>query len=464
MGMLQLSRVAAGSSSTAHRPLLDSAHIAFATFTLFTVFAGNFWRNLIGWYGWGAIIAAIIVISITWLVRSGSIRRLRHLPFALLLFVAYALLSTLWSNWPLETIAGSALLWATIIVALPFALLMSWEVLLVSFAAAMRWIVGLSLVFELIVSTIIRHPILPVYVDWTTADKAPLMLMWSRNLLFVDGKIQGILGNSSMLAAVALLALIGLVVQFAAHRIGRISAAVWLVVILGTLVLTRSATMTIAGVIVFAVLAVILLRRRMHTPASRIAFGFSVLAVAGVAAVTAALNWSRILGLFGKSDDLTGRVEIWQNVIGLAVQRPVFGWGWLGYWPPWVEPLGSLNKRYGVYQLHAHDAWIDLWMQVGIVGLVIFAGFVALTVLRALHAASNPIWHVTGKRSAFSAVTLLPILVMTVLVVQSVTESRFLVEEGLLMLCILGIKLKLDPFLREAPAYAQAGFTARGRR
>jgi len=454
MGMLQLSRVAAGSSSTAHRPLLDSAHIAFATFTLFTVFGGNFWRNLIGWYGWAAIIVAIVVVSIVWLVRTGTIRRLRYLPVALLAFVAYSLASTLWSNWPLETIAGSALLWLTIIVALPFALLISWEALLVAFSSAMRWIVGLSLLFELIVSTIIRHPVLPVYVDWTTVEKAPLMLMWSRNLLFVDGKIQGILGNSSMLAAVALLALIALIVQFFAHRIGRISAAVWFVVIVGTLVLTRSATMTIAGAVVLAVLVLVLVRRRMRSPRSRVVFGVTVLALAVVTAITVALNWTRILALFGKSGDLTGRVEIWQNVIGLAVQRPAFGWGWLGYWPPWVEPLGSLNKRWGVYQLHAHDAWIDLWMQVGIVGLVIFACFVLVTVLRSTIAAVNPVWHVTAKRSAFSAVTLFPVLVMTMLVVQSVTESRFLVEEGLLMLCILGIKLKADPFLREAPKIA----------
>jgi len=454
MGMLQLSRVAAGSSSTAHRPLLDSAHIAFATFTLFTVFGGNFWRNLIGWYGWAAIIVAIVVVSIVWLVRTGTIRRLRYLPVALLAFVAYSLASTLWSNWPLETIAGSALLWLTIIVALPFALLISWEALLVAFSSAMRWIVGLSLLFELVVSTIIRHPVLPVYVDWITVEKAPLMLMWSRNLLFVDGKIQGILGNSSMLAAVALLALIALIVQFFAHRIGRISAAAWFVVIVGTLVLTRSATMTIAGAVVLAVLVLVLVRRRMRSPRSRVVFGVTVLALAVVTAVTVALNWTRILALFGKSGDLTGRVEIWQNVIGLAVQRPAFGWGWLGYWPPWVEPLGSLNKRWGVYQLHAHDAWIDLWMQVGIVGLVIFACFVLVTVLRSTIAAVNPVWHVTAKRSAFSAVTLFPVLVMTMLVVQSVTESRFLVEEGLLMLCILGIKLKADPFLREAPKIA----------
>ena len=463
MGMSRLTDAPATPAGAAFRPLLSSAHIAFTTFTLFTVFAGNFWRNLVGWYAWGAIVVAIIVVSIVWIVRAGLVHRLRHLPLALLAFVAYALASALWSNWPLETLLGSLVLWLTIIIALPLAAVVSWEELLVAFSAAMRWIVGLSLAFELIVSTIIRHPVLPVYITGTTVEDSPLMVLWSRNLLFVDGKIQGILGNSSMLAYVALLGVIALGVQFAAGRIGRISAGVWAVLFIGTLALTRSATTIIAAVVVLAVLAIVLVRRRLVSRRARAGFAIGVVVAAAVAGILVATFWTRILALFGKSGDLTGRVEIWQNVIGLAVQRPAFGWGWLGYWPPWVEPLGSLNKRWGVFQLHAHDAWIDLWMQVGIVGLVIFALIVLTTVLRGLYSSTHRVWHVTGKRLEFSAVTLLPILVMTMLVVQSITESRFLVEEGLLMLCILAIKLKLDPFLHEEPRATVIDRRARAR-
>lgn len=447
--MVQLSDAAAAPSATLRYPLLDSAHLTFATFAIFTVFAGNFWRNLIGWYGWAVIIVALLVISAVWMARTNSFRLIRRLPVALTGFAAYAVLSTLWSNWRLETLAGSALLFLTVLLALPLAIRLTWDELLVAFSRALRAIVGLSILFELWVSLVIRHPVLPVYIDWTTVDKAPLMLLWSRNLLFVDGKIQGILGNSSMLAGVALLALIAIGVQLAAGRTNKYTGSAWIVVIIGTLVLTRSATVTIAGVVVLAVLVVVLLRRRLATFRSRATFSIVIVIAAVVALIAAASSWSRILALFGKSDDLTGRVEIWNNVIGLAVQRPAFGWGWLGYWPPWVKPLNDLNIRYGVVQLHAHDAWLDLWMQVGIVGLVIFALLVLATTIRSVLAAVNPVWR--GDRFEFRAVTLLPLLVMTMLLVQSITESRFLVEEGLLMLCLLAIKLKLDPFVRDEP-------------
>jgi len=449
--MLHLPDAAAPVSRETHRPLLSSANVAFATIALFTVFGSNALRNLLTWWGFSAIVVALLVVSAIWIARSGTARSLRRLPRPLLLFVAFALLSTLWSNWRLETLAGTGILLAAVLLAVPLALLISWEELLAGFSAALRWIIGLSLIFELIVSTIIRHPVLPLWIDWETAEDAPLMLLWSRNLLFVDGKIQGVLGNSSMLASVALLALIAVCLQLVTHRMGRIAGSIWIVLIVGTLALTRSATVTIAGVVVLAALVVILLRRRVTTARGRVGFYATVITIAAVVLTAIAIFWSQILGLFGKSDDLTGRVEIWNNTIGLAQQRPVLGWGWVGYWPPWVEPLGSLNERYGVVQLHAHDSWIDLWMQVGIVGLVIFALFVLVTTLRSARSAIHPAWHPVRKRLEFSAVSLFPALVMVMFLVQNITESRFLVEEGLLMLCILGIKLKLDPFVPDEP-------------
>ena len=63
-------------------------------------------------------------------------------------------------------------------------------------------------------------------------------------------------------------------------------------------------------------------------------------------------------------------------MIGLALERPWFGWGWVGYWQPWVEPFDGLAVRNGVEYLQAHNAWLDVWMQLGIVGLVAFASIV----------------------------------------------------------------------------------------
>ena len=443
-----ITRTDAATSAAPSRLALNSAHVAFTTIVFFTVFGANGIRNLIGWWGWAGVVVALFVVSMVWIVRAGLGRQLYRLPLPLLAFVAFALVSTAWSHWPLETLEGSGILIITVLSAVPLAALITWDELLVGLSGATRLIVGLSVLFELVVSVIIRHPVLPVYVDWTTWDKASLQLLWSRNLLFDTGKIQGIVGNSTILAGVAGVALVAVIVQLAARRMGRAWGLFWIVLIVGTLIGTRSATIYVALFVTALVLAAVLIRRRLTAFVSRAVFygGIAVVVIGGAITVTAL--WTQVLGLLGKESDLTGRIEIWQNTIDLAVQRPAFGWGWLGYWPPWVEPLNTLNIRYGVPQLHAHDAWIDLWMQVGIVGLVLFALVVIVALSRSYRSAVTPVWDASTGRESFPAATLLPILVLAVLLVQSITESRLLVEEGLLTLAVLAIKLKLQPFNR----------------
>jgi exopolysaccharide production protein ExoQ len=424
------------------------------TVVVFCGYGANSLRNGLGWVGWGIVIGLLTAATITWLVRSGRFSDIRRLPLPLLGFSAYALLSVIWSHWRLETLEGWALYAAPVLIGLTFAVLSTWDEILVALSAGLRAVIGASVLFELVVSVIIRHPILPVFqngvVSWQDAS---LQLMWSRDLLFTTGKIQGIVGNSSILAAVAAVTLLVVGVQMAVRRIDRRWGAAWVVVILLVLIGTRDATVTVALFVCAVVLAIVLIRRRLRSFGARIAL-LGVTLVIGIGAISLALtHFSTFTGLLGKNDTLTGRTDIWNKVIGLAVQHPVEGWGWIGYWAPWVEPLGHLYEKYGVYQLHAHDAWLDLWMQTGIIGLVLFALLFLITIVRAYRAAVTPLWNSALGRRVSNNLTLLPILVLTFLLVQTATESRILIEEGLLTLCLFAIKLKLDPFTRLS-AYA----------
>jgi hypothetical protein len=437
----------AASVSARIRLELDNAHVAYGTVVFFCTFGGNALRNAIGWWGWAAAVLVALVVAVTWIVRSGNAPTLLRLPAPLLAFCAFALASAAWAHWPLESLLGAGVLWTTVLVAFPLGVMLSWRELVVALSGALRWIVALSYAFELFVSLVVRHPVLPVFVDWVTWEDAPLQVMWSRDLLFETGKIQGIVGNSSVLAGVAAFGLVALVVQFRAGLLGRGWTALWVLVLGGTLVLTGSATMAVALAATAVVLVLVLVRRAVGDRfAPRVIFAAAAVLALAAAATLTAVFWQQLLSLFGKSPDLTGRFEIWRNTIDLAVQRPWFGWGWLGYWPPWVEPLAGLNERYDVVQLHAHDAWIDLWMQVGIVGLAIFAVLVLVTVWRAWRAAITPERDALTGSHAFSALSLLPILVLTLLLVQSITESRLIIEEGVLTLAALAMRMKLRPF------------------
>jgi hypothetical protein len=447
-------RTDAAISAAPSRYELNGAHVGFLTVVFFCGFGANALRNGLGWVGWAISVALLTAITITWLVRAGRFSVIRRLPIPLLAFSAYALLSVAWSHWRLETLEGWVIYAAPVLIAVTFATLATWEEILVALSSGLRAVIGASVLFELVVSLIIRHPILPVFqngiVRWQDAS---LQLMWSRDVLFTTGKIQGIVGNSSILGAVAGVALIVVGVQLATRRIDRRWGAAWVVLIVAVIAATRDATVIVALFVTAAVLVIVLVRRRIRSFGARLGLLVTVAVLAVGATVIATTQWVLLTALLGKEPDLTGRTELWDRVIGLAVQHPVFGWGWIGYWAPWVEPLGHLYGRYGVYQLHAHDAWLDIWMQLGIVGLLLFGLLFLVTMVRAYRAAVTPLWAASIGRRVFSNITLLPVLVLTFLLVQSATESRILIEEGLMTLCIFAIKLKLDPFTRLS-AYA----------
>jgi O-antigen ligase len=184
--------------------------------------------------------------------------------------------------------------------------------------------------------------------------------------------------------------------------------------------------------------------RLEQSPRAR-AITYGALAAGTALAVTLAIVFrSTLLDLLGKSADLTGRVGIWEKVIELAQQRPGFGWGWVSYWVWWAEPFDDLAFRHGVRMLQAHNGWLDVWFQLGIAGLVVFGALVLSTLVRAWSQAIDRGQRVPGEPLPYRATALLPLAILVALLVQSLAESRLLVEFGMLLLALFAVKTKLD--------------------
>jgi exopolysaccharide production protein ExoQ len=416
----------------------------YLTLVLFTLFAGDVWRYSITWWGFSAIAIAMTVIAVIMLVRSKKrgAWAWNMMPFFLALFLLLVTASIAWSFYPGASALGVLTTWMSLAVAVSIAVNYSWREILRAMGLAFRLILGLSLVFEFVVSAFIGKPILPFWVDYDTTEKLPKLLYWSRDLLFEGGKIQGIVGNSSLLAFVALVGLIVFCIQFAAKSTNRVRTAFWIAIAVVNIALTRSATITVALVVLaFVVIVVLALRRVGPRGALAIYAAVVALVVGGVIAVTQLS--SSILGLLGKSDDLTGRLDIWNAVITLAQQRPAFGWGWVSYWVPWVAPFDTLAFVAGVRQLHAHNAWLDVFLQLGIVGLVVFGLLVLSTGIRSWQLATQTERVSPDSPGRFTTISLLPLLLLVALLVQSLAESRLLVEYGIVTLVIITVKTKL---------------------
>ncbi|MBG6239560.1 O-antigen ligase [Mycetocola sp. CAN_C7] len=412
-----------------------------ATLALFIALAGDGIRNLLGLWGFVAVSILTAVACLALLVVLRPVYDRRRTPKALLTFAGFAVLSLAWSAYPgasLFTLTGMLL---CSIVGVFLALAFDWASVVRVFANALKWVLALSILFELWVSLVVRDRVLPLWVDHGDGEP-PLLAYWSRNLLFDGGKIQGILGNSNLLGIVAMFGLIVFSVQWAAGSVRRRSAVPWLILAAAEFLLTRSSTMIIALVVVLLVLAAALLIRNASTPAARTPVYLGFVGVVAAGAAGAALFSDQVLGLFGKSDDLTGRLDIWQTVIETASQRPWFGWGYSSPWVPWVEPFNDLVVRRGVLQLHAHNAWLDVWLQLGIVGLALFTALILSVTWRSWFAAVDRPRLGLDDSQGYSPLSLIPILFVTVLLVQSLAESRILIESGWVLIVLLTVATK----------------------
>jgi O-antigen ligase len=82
--------------------------------------------------------------------------------------------------------------------------------------------------------------------------------------------------------------------------------------------------------------------------------------------------------------------------------------------------------------LQAHNVWLDLTLQTGVIGAVLF-GVALVSILWPLARA-----FVVSPRSAAAV----PFLVLTALVIQSLSESRMLIEWGFASIVVFGAVVK----------------------
>jgi O-antigen ligase len=414
----------------------------YAVLVFFTVLSGDTERYALTWFGWGAIILVIFVIALVIVIRARGRWRLTGLPFPLLAFLLLAVLSIIWSDYRQWTVAAAFLSIVTALGALSLAVTFTLPQILRLLGHALRIILAGSILFELVVSAIVRHPFTPWWTNYAGQKIHPAEY-WSRDLLLKGDRIQGIMGNSDLLGFVALLGVIVFALEFASRSMKRGWSGFWIVVALVDIALTRSATVTVAAAIVAVAAVVLVLLRRAQTLRERRTVSLVAILVLGVGIVSAVVFRAPLLRLLNKDSTLTGRTNIWHEVIVLASQRPVVGWGWISYWVPGLAPFDKPAFRIGGIQyLQAHDAWLDLWLQLGVIGVVVFAALALGALMRSWMMAVDRPQLGAGVAGRYDASTLLPVLILVALLAQSIAESRLLIEYGLLLLALFAIKTK----------------------
>ena len=401
-----------------------------AYLAVFTLMAGDTVRYSVGWYGWGAVLAIIGVSSITMFFRNQPGLTLRIVPWPLYALLAWMAASTIWSNYTGWTALASVAQILTTLFALFLVSRFSWRHLLRVFANVVRLILGASLVFEFIAAAFVRGPIAPIFKNYSGNRPPAPAYYWTQGHLFDGARIQGIVGNSNLLGFTAMLGLILFAVEFAIIGTRRWISVLSFAASALCIYLAKSAGIGFALVAIAVAAVVSIAVEGKTTEVRHRYYRFAWLGAAVLGGVTLLFR-AQVFEFIGKSPDMTGRSGIWKIVLQLIWQRPIAGWGWISNWVPGVKPYAGLVVIDRVPYYQAHNAYLDTWMQLGIVGLLLLLSLIVYSFVRA--------WRLAVRHT--SALYLWPVLVFVGLLVWSATESRMLIEIGWVLLVLISVKV-----------------------
>jgi O-antigen ligase len=86
--------------------------------------------------------------------------------------------------------------------------------------------------------------------------------------------------------------------------------------------------------------------------------------------------------LMGRNASLTGRVKIWGLSVASIALKPILGYGYSAFWPASAEAM-RIDVAINWTVPHAHDAYIELALELGLVGLGLYVGAYLLAIKRA---------------------------------------------------------------------------------
>lgn len=166
----------------------------------------------------------------------------------------------------------------------------------------------------------------------------------------------------------------------------------------------------------------------------------TLILVAGSLAVLVTGNWENILLGMGRDPTLSGRTDLWELAIELISERPALGYGYQGFW----QTGGGAEiiwKAEGYKPPHAHNGFVNITLDLGLIGLFLFLLTIAVTYFRAIA------WLRTGK----TTVELWPIFYVTFFFMYNHSENTIVEHNSLFWALLVAVALSMKRVRRIHP-------------
>jgi O-antigen ligase len=143
-------------------------------------------------------------------------------------------------------------------------------------------------------------------------------------------------------------------------------------------------------------------------------------------------NWDNVLTGLGRDPTLSGRTYIWEAVIDQIWKRPWLGYGYQAFWQEKGEAEYVWRSiHFIVFQ--AHNGFLNLGVELGLIGLSLFVLSLIFTYIRAIK------W----ARLSSSLADLWPIIYVTFLLMYNYSENTNVEPTSLYWVLYVAVSLSL---------------------
>lgn len=409
-GMFESARFSAALSQTI-------VATAFLTFAL---------RSTIGWGGLLGILGAQCVLAAgSFIARRGTIEWQGLLPISILVFIGWCAASTAWSHYTTATLAAVIYQIIFAFLAVYLALVRDTIQVVRVVGDVLRILLSASIAIEVFSGLLIDAPIKFLGIQGNIAQLGP---------------IQGLFGSRNVLGFVALVGLVTFLVELRTRSVLRGRATFSIVLAVVCLWLSSSPVIAVVLALVLLAMGALFVLRHIRNERRRFYVQLGIGGLAVALGVLAFFIRTRIVEALSAGSVLEFRYTLWVQVWNFGKAYPLQGWGWIGFWRRGVQPYSLIEQLTGAPHENALNAFLDVFIQVGVIGLILFVILVVLALSRSWLLASN-------KRSV---VWVWMPLVLITLIATSMAESSALIDVGWMLLVLCAVKAAQGMSWRQA--------------
>ncbi|HEY9630756.1 MAG TPA: O-antigen ligase [Coleofasciculaceae cyanobacterium] len=154
-------------------------------------------------------------------------------------------------------------------------------------------------------------------------------------------------------------------------------------------------------------------------------------------------NWELSLSAIGRDATLSGRTGLWEASIEKVLERPWLGYGYQGFWRD-DGGATSIWLSEGYKPPHAHNGFINLPLDLGLIGLFIFLAVLVLNYFRSI----------AYLRSGKTMIDLWPIYYITFFFMYNHTENTIIEQNSIFWALLVAVVLSMRKNSRIQPIQA----------